>query len=84
METLRREGYEMQVGKPEVILKTIDRVISEPFEEITIDIDASFVGIITEDLGRRKAELLDTHTDDRGQTRMVYKVSSRNLFGFSW
>lgn len=82
LETLRREGYEMQVGKPEVILKTIDGISSEPFEEITIDIDASFVGIITEDLGRRKAELLDTHTDDRGQTRMVYKVTSRNLLGF--
>ena len=82
LETLRREGYEMQVGKPEVILKDIDGVLSEPYEEITIDIDTAFVGIVTEDLGRRKAQLLDTHTDDREMTRMVYKVSSRNLLGF--
>ena len=82
LETLRREGYEMQVGKPEVILKTIDGKLSEPYEEITIDIDASFVGVVTEDLGRRKAVLLDTHTDERGMTRMVYKVTSRNLLGF--
>ncbi len=81
-ETLRREGYEMQVGKPEVILKTIDGKLHEPFEEVTIDIDSSFVGIISEDLGRRKAVLLDTNTNDRGMTKMVYKVSSRNLLGF--
>ena len=82
LETLRREGYEMQVGKPEVILKTIDGRLSEPYEEITIDINSSFVGVVTEDLGRRKAQLFDTHTDDRSMTRMVYKVSSRNLLGF--
>jgi len=82
LETLRREGYEMQVGKPEVILKTIDGSFFEPYEEITIDIDSSFVGVVTEDLGRRKAQLLDTHTNDRSMTRMVYKVSSRNLLGF--
>lgn len=82
LETLRREGYEMQVGKPEVILKIVDGVMCEPFEEITLDIDATFVGVVTEELGRRRAELLDTHTDERGMTRMVYKVSSRNLLGF--
>ncbi|MBI3956001.1 translational GTPase TypA [Candidatus Gottesmanbacteria bacterium] len=82
LETLRREGYEMQVGKPEVILKTLGGVMSEPYEEMTIDIDASFVGVVIEELGRRKAELLDTHTDGRGMTRTVYKVSSRNLLGF--
>ena len=82
LETLRREGYEMQVGKPEVILKTIDGVSCEPYEEITIDINSIFVGVITEELGRRKAELLDTHTNDRGTTKMVYKVTSRNLLGF--
>ncbi len=82
LENLRREGYEMQVGKPEVILKDIDGVTNEPFEEITIEIDSAYVGVITEELGKRKAELLDTFTSDRGITRMVYKVSSRNLLGF--
>ncbi len=82
LENIRREGYEMQVGKPEVIYKDIDGVPSEPFEEITIEIDNAYVGIITEELGRRKAELLDTHTNERGVTKMLYKVSSRNLLGF--
>ncbi len=81
-ENLRREGYEFQVGKPEVILKEIDGVTQEPFEEITIEIDNAYVGVITEELGRRRAVLLDTHTNDRGVTKMVYKVSSRNLLGF--
>jgi GTP-binding protein len=82
LETLRREGFELQVGKPEVILKTIDGVVHEPFEELTIDIDKKFIGIITEELGKRKAELTDTRTDDRGITMMVYRVSSKNLLGF--
>lgn len=77
-ENLRREGYEFQVGKPEVILKGNQ----EPFEEVTIEIDNAYVGIINEELGRRRAVMLDTHTNERGVTKMVYKVSSRNLLGF--
>lgn len=82
LENLRREGFEMQVGKPEVILADIDGVKSEPFEEITIEIDSKYVGVITEELGKRRAELMDTHTNERGVTKMLYKVSSRNLLGF--
>lgn len=82
LENLRREGYEMQVGKPEVILKEIDGVVQEPYENLTVEIDSKFVGVITEELGKRRAEMLDTHTNERGTTRMVYKVSSRNLLGF--
>ncbi len=82
IENLRREGYELQVGKPEVIVKEEGGVKMEPFEEMTIEIDKAYVGIISEDLGRRRGELVDTHTDDRGITRMVYKISSRNLLGF--
>jgi GTP-binding protein len=81
-ENLRREGYEFQVGKPEVILKEIDGVTQEPFEEITIEIDNAYVGVISEELGRRRATMLDTHTNERGVTKLVYKVSSRNLLGF--
>ncbi len=81
-ENLRREGYEFQVGKPEVILKEIDGALAEPFEEITIEIDNTYVGVILEELGMRRAVMLDTHTNDRGVTKMVYKVSSRNLLGF--
>lgn len=82
IENLRREGYELQVSKPEVILKKIDEKTHEPFEEITIEIDSNYVGVISEELGKRRAELLDTHTDERNITRMLYKVSSRNLLGF--
>ncbi len=82
LENLRREGYEMQVGKPEVIMKEVDAVKSEPFEEMTIEIENSFVGVIAEELGRRKAQLVDTHTNESGVTRMVYTISSRNLLGF--
>lgn len=81
-ENLRREGYEFQVGKPEVILKEEGGVIQEPFEEITIEIDNAYVGVISEEIGRRRAMMLDTHTNERGVTKMVYKVSSRNLLGF--
>lgn len=82
LENLRREGYEMQVGKPEVIVKEIDGKTQEPYEEMTIEIDAVFVGIISEEMGRRRAELLDTHTNDRAITKILYKISSRNLLGF--
>lgn len=82
LENLRREGYEMQVAKPEVIIKTIDNKPYEPFEEITIEIDQVYVGVISEELGKRQAELLDTFTDERGMTKMVYKISSKNLLGF--
>lgn len=82
IETMRREGYELEVGKPQVIYKTVDGVEQEPYEELTVEIDQEYVGIITEELGRRRAELLDTFTSDRGIARMVYKISSNNLLGF--
>lgn len=82
IENLRREGYELQAGKPEVILKKVDNVLSEPFEEVTVEITKDFIGVITQEMGRRKGELVDTHTNTQGITRMLYKISSRNLLGF--
>jgi len=82
LETMRREGFECQVGKPEVIVKEIDGVIHEPYEELTIELDSSLVGIITEEMGKRHGEMLDTHTNEQGMTKMVYKISTRNLLGF--
>lgn len=82
LETMRREGFECQVGKPEVIVKEIDGVIHEPYEELTIELDGSLVGIITEEMGKRHGEMLDTNTNERGVTKMVYKISTRNLLGF--
>jgi GTP-binding protein len=82
LENLRREGYEMQVEKPEVILKEIDGATQEPFEEIIIEIDSAYIGVISEELGKRKAELLDTRSNAKGVTKMAYKISTRNLLGF--
>ena len=82
IETMRREGYELEVGKPQVILKEIDGRTSEPVEELTIDIDKDFLGVISQELGRRKAELVDSYTNDKGVAHLVFKISSRNLLGF--
>ncbi len=82
LETMRREGFECQVGKPEVILKTIDGVLSEPYEELTVELESSLIGIITEEMGKRHGELIDTRTNDKGVTKMLYKISTRNLLGF--
>ncbi len=82
IETMRREGYEMELSKPQVIIKEVDGVKMEPYEEMTIEIAQDFMGIITEELGRRKAKLIDSMTNSKGITRMVYEVSSRNILGF--
>lgn len=82
IENMRREGYELEVSKPQVILKKIDGVESEPVEELTVEIDKDFVGIVTEEMGKRRAELIDSLTNAKGVARMVYKISSRNLLGF--
>lgn len=81
IETMRREGFELQVSKPQVIYKTIDSVLSEPFEEITIDVTADYVGVITEEMAKRKAEMIDMRTEPNNITRFVYKASSQNLLG---
>ncbi|MDP3987687.1 MAG: translational GTPase TypA [Candidatus Levybacteria bacterium] len=81
IETMRREGFELQVSKPQVIYKTINGVLSEPFEEITIDVVADYVGVITEEMAKRKAEMIDMRTEPNNTTRFVYKASSQNLLG---
>jgi len=82
LETMRREGFECQVGKPEVIVKEIDGIMCEPYEELTVELESSLVGIITEEMGKRHGELIDTHSNEKGTTKMVYKISTRNLLGF--
>jgi GTP-binding protein len=82
IETMRREGYEMELGRPQVIFKEIDGIKHEPIEELTIEINQEFVGIITEELGKRQAELKNSHTNAKGVSKMIYHASSRNLLGF--
>lgn len=81
IEKLRREGYAMEVGKPEVIYKTIDGKTSEPYNELTILTPEDYVGVITAELGKRKAKMLDMVTDQKGNLKMVYKISEKNGLG---
>ena len=82
IENMRREGYELAVGKPRVLTKTIDGVVHEPFEALTVDIDEDHQGGVMESLGRRKGELKDMANDGRGRVRIEYRVSARGLIGF--
>ena len=81
IEKLRREGYAMEVGKPEVILKTIDGKVCEPFSELNVLTSDAYVGTITSELGKRKAQMIDMTTDEKNNIKMIYKISERNAMG---
>ncbi len=81
IETMRREGYEFQVSKPEVILKEVDGVMNEPVEQVVIDVDDEYAGTVIELLGRRTAEMQNMISAN-GTTRMEFVVPSRGLIGF--
>lgn len=83
IENLRREGYELQVSKPEVIIREIDGVQCEPFERVIIDVPEEYTGAVMESLGTRKGELLDMVNNGNGQVRLVFSVPSRGLIGYS-
>lgn len=83
IENLRREGYELQVGKPKVIYKEIDGVMCEPVEFVSIDIPDEYVGSVIEALGNRKAEMQDMKTTNNGTTKMEFIAAARALIGFS-
>ena len=82
IETMRREGYEFQVSKPKVIMKEIDGVLSEPVEELVIDVPEDFVGPVMEKIGRRKGELINMLPPTKGYTRLEFKIPSRGLLGY--
>ncbi len=82
IENMRREGYELAVSRPEVILKTIDDELHEPFETLTIDCEEQHQGSIMEQLGLRKAEVTNMMPDGKGRIRMDFMVPSRGLIGF--
>ena len=81
IETLRREGYEFQVERPEVITKTVDGVEMEPVEDLIIDVPDEFQGIVTRELGERKGTMTNMFTDGKGNTRFEYKIPSKALLG---
>ncbi|WP_026908603.1 translational GTPase TypA [Paucisalibacillus globulus] len=83
IENLRREGFELQLSKPKVILKEIDGVLSEPVERVQVDVPEEHTGAIMESLGARKGEMLDMVNFGNGQVRLEFKVPSRGLIGYS-
>jgi len=82
IENMRREGYEVAVGKPQVLKKIVDGKTLEPFEALTVDIDSDHQGAVMEALGARKAELTDMAADGNGRVRLEYRVPARGLIGF--
>jgi len=82
IENMRREGYELAVGKPQVLIRMVDGVPHEPYEALTIDIDAEHQGAVMEALGTRRADLTDMIIDDMGRVRLEYRVPARGLIGF--
>ncbi|HEX3838482.1 MAG TPA: translational GTPase TypA [Steroidobacteraceae bacterium] len=82
IENMRREGYELAVGKPKVLYRTVDGVQHEPYEALTIDIDAEHQGAVMEAMGVRKGDLTDMIIDDMGRVRLEYRVPARGLIGF--
>ena len=81
IETMRREGFELQIGKPEVIYKTINGEVCEPLEFLTIDVPQEFMGTVMESLGTRKAELVNM-VEMAGYLRMEFVIPARGLIGF--
>ena len=82
IENMRREGYEMQVSKPEVIIKRIDGKIHEPVEHLTLDLPEEYMGGVMEKLSRRKADMLNMTPTGSRQTRLEFYIPARGLIGF--
>jgi GTP-binding protein len=82
IETMRREGFELGVGRPQVILKEIDGVVCEPFEDLTVDVESQHQGTVMERLGERKAELSNMVPDGKGRVKLDFVIPARGLIGF--
>jgi GTP-binding protein len=82
VETMRREGYEFEISKPEAIIKVIDGKLVEPMEMLTIDTTDEYIGILTEMLSNRQARMIDMRNDGKGNIRLVFKIPTKGLLGF--
>ncbi len=82
IENMRREGYELAVSRPQVIIKEIDGEQHEPYENLTVDVEQSHQGTVMEKLGERKAELTNMQPDDKGRVRLDFTIPARGLIGF--
>jgi GTP-binding protein len=83
IENMRREGFELQVSKPEVIVRVIDGVRCEPVERVQIDVPEEHTGAVMESMGARKGEMLDMINNGNGQVRLIFNVPARGLIGYS-
>ena len=82
LENMRREGFELAVGRPRVVKRTINGVVCEPFEMLTVDVEEQHQGGVMDSLGQRKGDLQDMMPDGRGRVRIEYRISARGLIGF--
>jgi len=82
IETMRREGFEVSVGRPQVILREVDGVICEPFENLAVDVESRHQGSVMEKLGERKAELTNMAPDGKGRVKLDFVIPARGLIGF--
>lgn len=82
LENMRREGYELAVGKPRVVYRDIDGQKCEPYENLTVDVPDDNQGAVMEELGRRRGELTNMESDGNGRTRLEYHIPARGLIGF--
>jgi GTP-binding protein len=82
IETMRREGFEMAIGKPEVVQKMVDGELQEPYEQVMIDLEEQHQGSIMEEMGKRKAELTNMVPDGKGRVRLEFLMPARGLIGF--
>jgi GTP-binding protein len=82
IETIRREGYEFQVSRPEAVTKVVDGKVLEPIEHLTIDTSENYIGPVTESLAARQGQLVNMHNDGHGNIRMEFTIPTRGLIGF--
>ena len=82
IETMRREGFEMGISKPQVVVKEIDGVLQEPYEQVVIDIEEAHQGSIMEEMGNRRAEMTNMVPDGKGRVRLEFIAPARGLIGF--
>lgn len=82
VENMRREGFELAVSRPRVVIKQIDGKAHEPYELLTVDVEDDTQGSVMEELGKRRGEMLDMASDGRGRTRLEYRIPARGLIGF--
>jgi GTP-binding protein len=81
IEMMRREGYELMVGKPEIVTRRVDGKLMEPVEHLTIDVPETFVGVVMQQLGERKGEVANMHNHGYGRVRLEFRVPSRGVIG---